>query len=744
MRTWFALCCAQTLAAVSFGTLADGEPWQGFAADRETVVARKTGEPPPADAPYRNMALDIERRIDDLLPRLTDMEKAHLLHATGWLSMGNIPRIGLSVFRTPDAGQGPRAEGRPGITYFPAPIAYAATFDKALVREIGRVMGEETRAVYPASLGGNGVARMLLGPGANIARVPVCARNFEYFGEDPRLSGETAAAWIGGLQSVRVAPCMKHYCFNEQEYSRLQIDVDCPERAVREIYTRPWEIAIKKSDPWAVMNSYNKFRGKWTSHSSYLNDMLIEAGFSGAFVPDWGGYHDAADAINGGTTIESATAEDAKRDAGDLRLLADGKIDRARFEEAVRRALRLYFRVGAFDSRTADDQALQAKCEASFRSDDHQAVARRAAEESFVLVKNEGGFLPRRAKTIAVVGPYANRRHAMSEGDTRYAICGGAVAVKAAREITPLEGFRMVFGSVNVLTGDNAVAVATQADFVVYCGGIDHTFDTEAGGGGHVEPNDRRDLYLEAEDGRVQEDEIRAIAAANPNLVVVLNGGAPVSVEEWHEKAKAIFVTWYGGEFGGEVLARMVAGEVNPSGRLPYTYGKNLRDWPAMRYGVKSYPGEWALVEEGRKGWVRETPKQYYYDGIWVGYRGFEHFGIAPRYPFGHGLSFTTFDVSAPAVSEADDGGARKVRVTVRNTGGRAGRHAVLLWATKPTQADASEMPLRELVAFGSVELPAGEAKTISFDIGFEELKYWSEVANAWRMPKGDISFCAD
>ena len=744
MKSKFALSFAQALAVAALGVLADEHPWQGFAADRETVVVKKTGEPPPADAPYRNSALDVERRIEDLLPRMTDKEKAHLLHATGWLSMGNIPRIGLAVFRTPDAGQGPRAEGRPGITYFPAPIAYAATFDKVLVREVGRVMGEETRAVYPAALGGNGVARMLLGPGANIARVPVCGRNFEYLGEDPRLSGETAAAWIEGLQSVRVAPCMKHYCFNEQEYSRLQIDVDCPERAVREIYTRPWEIAIRKSDPWAVMNSYNKFRGQWASHNAALNGILFEAGFSGAIIPDWGGYHGAADAINGGTTIESATAEDVERDARDLQLLAEGKIDRARFDEAVRRALRLYFRVGAFDSQTSEDRELQARCEANFRSADHQAVARRAAEESFVLVKNEGGFLPRRAKTVAVVGPYANRRHAMCEGDTRFSICGGAVAVKAAREITPLEGFRTVFGAESVLTGDNAAAVAERADLVVYCGGIDHTFDTEAGGGGHVEPNDRRDLYLEAEDGRVQEDEIRAVASANPNLVVVLNGGAPVSVEEWHERAKAIFVTWYGGEFGGEVLAQMVKGEVNPSGRLPYTYGKSLHDWPAIRYGVKSYPGEWTLVDEGWKGWTRETPKQYYYDGIWVGYRGFEHFGIAPRYQFGHGLSYTTFEVSAPTVSKADDKGCRTVSVTVRNTGGCEGRHAVLLWASKPPQIDAPEMPLRELVAFESVALAVGEAKTVSFVVGFEELKYWSEASKAWRMPKDGISFRAE
>jgi len=719
--------------------------WQGFATDREVVTRAAVTNPPPANAPYRNPDLGVDERIADLLPRLTPQEKVHLLHATGGLTMGNIPRIGLSVFRTPDAGQGPRAEKRPGITYFPAPIAFAAAFDHTLVRDIGRVMGEETRAVYPAGLDGNGVGRMLLGPGANIARVPVGARNFEYFGEDPRLSGETAADWISGLQSVRVAPCMKHYCFNEQEYSRQLVDVDCPERAVREIYTRPWEIAVRKADPWAVMNSYNKFRGRWTSHSAYLNDLLAEAGFSGAIVPDWGGYHGAVGAINGGTTIESGTDEDAVRDAENLKQLAEGKIDRTRFDEAVRRALRLYFRVGAFDADSAADKALQAKCEAAFHSAEHQSVARRAAEESFVLVKNEGGFLPfaRPNARVAVVGPYANRRHAMSEGDVRLVIYGGAAAVKAAREITPLEGFRNVFGAANVVTGDDSVATAAKADLVIYCGGIDHTFDCEAGGANHVEPNDRRDIYLEAEDGRVQEDEIRAIAAVNPNLVVALNGGAPVSVEEWHDKAKAIFVTWYGGEFGGEVLARMITGDVNPSGRLPYTYGKQLRDWPAVRYGVKSYPGEWAFVEEGRQNWRREEPKQYYYDGIWVGYRGFERFGIEPRYPFGHGLAYTDFEVRNLAVGAVDPSGRRRVTCTVANVGNRAGRHAVLLWAAKPPMPGV-EMPARELVAYESVMLEPGADAKISFNIGFEELKYWDDAANGWKMPVGDVRFAAD
>lgn len=733
-----------TVATLTWGispAYGDEKGWVGFAVDKGTGVkaTATTALPPPADAPYRNPGLDVEKRIDDLLPRLLPEEKCRLLHAVGGLSFGHIPRIGLELFRACDAGMGPRAEERPGITAFPAPIAYAASFDRELVREIGRVMGEETRAVYPVGCDNGGIARILLGPGVNIARTPVCGRNFEYFGEDPRLSGETAAAWIAGLQSVGVAPCMKHYCFNEQEYSRNLVDVDCPERAVREIYTRPWEIAIRRTDPWAFMNSYNRFRGEWTSHSRHLNDMLArEYGGSGAFIPDWGGYHGDIKAINGGTTIESACDADDERDRKEVELVRQGLIEKDRFDDAVRRALRLYFRIGAFDGGSAADKARQAKCEKAFHSPEHQAVARRAAEEGFVLVRNANGFLPleRKGVKVAVVGPYADYRHNMREGDTRLVIHGGAAAIKAAQEVTPLEGFRAVFGAENVLGGSDAVALAKQADTVIYCGGIDHMYDSEAGGGGHIEPNDRRDIFLRAFDGRIQEDEIRAIAAVNPNVIVALNGGAPVSVEEWHEAVKAIFVTWYGGEFGGEVLARMVKGEVNPSGCLPYTYGKTLHDWPSMRFGRLSYPGEHPFVANGEKGWDREDPKQVYLDGIWVGYRGFEKFGTGVRYPFGFGLSYTTFSLSA----EEKDG---KLEVTVRNVGKRAGRRVVRCWASKPAQPDA-EMPQRELVDFASVTLKPGESSRVVFAPGFEELKYWSESANAWKLPAGKIVLSAD
>lgn len=735
------IACALAAATAAFAE----EEFVGFAEGGEIVAdSGFAGIPPPADAPYRDPSLDIEKRIDDLLPRLTDEEKAHLVHATGTDTMGHIPRIGLATFRTPDAGGGARAEKRPGITYFPAPIAYAAAFDRALAFEIGRAMGEETRAVYPAGLDANGIGRMLLGPGVNIARTPLGARNFEYFGEDPRLTGEIAASWTEGLQSVRVAPCMKHYCFNDQEADRTIINVLCGDRAAREIYMRPFEIAVRRADPWAYMSGYNKFRGRWTSQNAELNDVLLrEYGATGALVPDWGGVHGMPSAINAGTTIESHTKENPDRDREDVRLLAEGVIDRARFDEAVRRALRLYFRVGAFDADTAGERELQAKCEASFRSDAHRSLARRAAEEGFVMVKNDG-FLPFAGGKVAVVGPLADVKHAMHDKDTSLRRHGGSGAVKAAAEITPLEGFRAVFGAENVVTGADAAAAAAGADIVIYCAGTDHSLDREVLGRGHIVPHDRPGILLPKSGRIAQDDEILAVADANPNLVVLLNGGAPLSVEKWHGRAKAIFVTWYGGEFGGEVAARMVRGDVNPSGRLPYTYGRDVRDWPAVRLGERSYPGVWPGRKPWRKGgkWKYEgEPTVEYLDGIWVGYRGFDRDGVEPRYPFGHGLSYTEWETSAPEAVRSGD--SFEVTCRVRNAGRMAGRRSVLLWASKPDQPDA-EMPRRELVAFDSVVLAPGESAEVRFKVGFEELKYWSEADSCWKMPAGEIAFAVD
>ncbi|MBR6471683.1 MAG: glycoside hydrolase family 3 C-terminal domain-containing protein, partial [Victivallales bacterium] len=406
----------------------------------------------------KHTAKSLEQQIEKLLAKLTLDEKLCLIRGRTDFNTGDVPRLGIEGIRTSDGPQGVRLEDGRTTTALPCGQALSCTFSPKSAEKAGRLLGRECRAL--------GV-QALLGPGMNLMRTPLNGRSFEYFGEDPRLCGETAAAWIAGLQSVKVAPCLKHYCFNDQEADRTIIDVECPDRAAREIYIRPFEIAVQKADPWAFMNSYNKYRGQWTSHSAYLNDILCkEYGATGAMIPDWGGVHGMPEAINGGTSIQSSTKVDPARDKRELKLLAEGKIDRARFDDSVRRALRLYFRVGAFDADDPKERALQKRCEESFRSQEHQDLARRAAEEGFVMVKNDG-LLPFRGKTVAVVGPLVEVKHAMSDKDTDLRWHGGSGAVKAAREITPLEGFRRVFGEENVITGANAAEVAAKADIVV-------------------------------------------------------------------------------------------------------------------------------------------------------------------------------------------------------------------------------------------------------------------------------------
>jgi len=666
---------------------------------------------PPPNALYRNPAAPIEDRITDVLKYMTSEEKMAILHMTSGASAGDLPRLGLVNFRVCDGPNGSRCD-RP-ITYLPSCIAYAAAWDRDLVFEAAQVMGRENRACWAET---ESVGRVLLGPGAGIARSPTGARNFEYFGEDPLLSGEIAAAYCRGLQSVGVAPCLKHYVLNDQEWARTVIDVNCPERALREIYVRPFEIAVRKADPWSIMNAYNLIRGAFASHCLSVNNYLREAGWTGALVPDWGGYHGDIAAINGGTTIESGCKKDAKRDMDEVKLLAEGKLDKALVEKAWRDALRFYFRVGAFDAESAAEKALQAECVRLLRGREHRAVAYRAAAESLVLLKNETNFLPldeKTVKTVCVLGPNANRTHSMI-GGKHLRDCGGSGAVLAGREPTPLEVAWARFGGGNVYTDAKD---ASKADVVLYFGGFNHHIDREVIGWGLIDKADRKDITLDD----TQVAEILSLAKANPKLVVALTTGAPVAVDPWEESVPAIFVRWYAGEEGPAAFYDALFGKVNPSGKLPYTFGKQLSDWYCHRLGEKVFPG--VKLAEQRNGAEAE---ESYDDGIWVGYRGFDKFKIAPKYPFGFGLSYTTF-----AFEKAGACGAK-----VTNTGTRTGRCVVQCYVSKPGSATV-EMPEKELVDFTSVELAPGESKTVSFDLGFEQLKYFDETQNAWMLAKG-------
>jgi len=743
MKKLLFICLAGVGAAVAAGDSPDGY----LLAEGIAKVTKLVGvtNMPPETAVYRDPSRSVEERVEDLIRYMDMREKFAVGTMPQILSAGGIPRIGLADFRTLDGPGGPRTctsssdNGAP-VTYFPAPIAYAATWDKELVRAIGRALGEETRGCFKSD---NVPARMLLGPTVNIARSPLGGRAFENYGEDPVLAGKMAAEFCRGLQSVKVSPCIKHFILNDQEWCRLVIDVNVSERALREIYARPFEIAAKDADVWAMMNSYNSIRGQFASCNLPMQQMLFDYGFSGAVYADWGGFKTPELSYNGGTTMWTCHSRNWTEIDGLVKKYEAGAFDKARFEDNLRRNLRQAFRVGAFDTWTKRDRVEQLQYEKSVGSKEHVDLAYRTAAESFVLLRNEDGFLPLergRVKKVAVIGPGADQQYSMI-GKNGVHQCGGAAAIYPIAEPTVLEACVKEFGRENVLFAPgfrydvhngvtvpgmverDPVSAAKEADLVIFCGGTDHSYDREAAGGGYVQNSDKKDIDLVGPQARL----IERVAKVNPNVVVALNIGSPVMVEPWDEMVKGIIVTWYSGQTGAQALVDTILGRVNPSGKLPYTFGHDLEDWPCHRLGELSYPGVMTnRLDSANHDHLAIFAKQEYLDGIWVGYRGFEHFDTEPKYPFGFGLGYTEF--------EYEEAGDFSVKVT--NVGKRTGRAVVQCYIAKPEQPDA-EMPVKELVDFASVDLKAGEAKVVRFSPTSEWTRYWSERANGWRQARG-------
>jgi beta-glucosidase len=676
-------------------------------------------DPMLTGAKYLDATAPIEERVNDLFSRLTPDEKVALIHGSGLFSYGDIPRIGLPEINMTDGPQGVRLESGTA-TAFPCGLAMAATWDSMMVQKAGAAMGDECRALG---------RRVYLAPGLDIMRTPLGGRNFEYMGEDPFLAGKIAAGYIRGVQSQGVAACVKHWDFNEQEHWRTTISVDCDERAVEEIYTPAFETAVREGKVWAIMPAYNRFRGDYCTASKYLNQQILEDqfGFDGALISDWGAWHDDKLAIEGGCTIEMPSIKDPADDAALAKRIADGEISQTDFDEAVRRNLRLLFRVGAFEAWTNGNLNTPA----------HQEISREAAAESIVLLKNKHNVLPLdvdQLKRIAVIGPNADQYQTMADG-LGLGLHGGSGATRPPYEITPLTALQKRFGNKiiyapgisfgNKLSSPNpiadAVAAAKSADAVIFFGGTDHSYDREALGWGNVKGADKPDLELKGP----QADLIRKIAAVNPNTIVVLINGAPISVEQWYNRVPGIIEAWYGGMEAGDAIADVLFGEVNPSGKLPCTFGKRLNDWLCHQLGPKSFPGT------GNNGEVD------YLDGIWVGYRHFDEAGIQPRFPFGYGLSYTTFkygkvELSATQISGDD---TLTVSLPIMNTGKRAGAEVAELYIHE--DRPVLPRPPQELKGFVRVFLQPGETKMASFEIHRRDLSYWDVSTHAWRATPG-------
>lgn len=607
---------------------------------------------------YLDPAQPVEKRVEDLLSRLTLEEKVSLLHGDSKFTTAAIPRLGIPRRWLSDGPHGVREDIGPDTwnpaghtndfaTALPAGICLAATWNTGYAFSEGVVIGQEARARGKD---------IMLGPGVNILRTPLCGRNFEYLGEDPLLSGAMAAAYVKGAQSQDIASCVKHFAANNQEQERGSINVEMDERTLREIYLPAFKMVVQQGGVWCVMGAYNQFRGEHCCHNDYLLNQILkgEWGFQGLVMSDWAGVHDTRQAALNGLDLEMGSA--GKYDDFYLARpyregLQKGDYPPAGLDNKVRRNLRVMIATHVLDPRRATGTLNTAA---------HQSTAEQVAAEGMVLLKNKKQLLPldaQRIKTIAVIG----------ENATRLQTHGGeSSAIKAFYEITPLQGIQKRAGqAVSVTYAEGyrkgggpelaaaAIQAARQADVVIFIGGLNHDpgFDCEG--------TDRRDLQLPYG----QDDLIQKIVAANPRTVVVLEG-TMVTMDEWLGKVPAVLQAWYPGMEGGTALAAVLFGDVNPSGKLPCTFPKKLMDSPAHALGA--YPGTNGTVT--------------YKEGLLVGYRWFDTKHVEPLFPFGFGLSYTRFKYSHLKLAVMPDGRRLTAEFEVTNTGDRPGAEVAELY----------------------------------------------------------------
>ncbi len=722
------------------------------------LLAAACASPGSKDLPaYLDTTLSVEERVADALPRLTTEEKVALTHAQSKFSSRGVPRLGIPEVWCTDGPHGIRPEvlwdewdqagwTNDSCTAFPALSCLAATWDREMSLLFGRGIGEEAR--YRGK-------DILLGPGVNICRTPLNGRNFEYMGEDPWLAGQMVVPYVRGVQENGVAACVKHFAVNNQETRRTATSSNVGDRALYEIYLPAFEAAVREGGAWAIMGSYNLYNGQFNCHNKrLLQDILKgEWGFDGVVVSDWGGCRDTDEAIANGLDMEYGTWTNGLTGAASdsysnyhlanpyLQRLADGRADTPDLDDKASRVLRTIFRT----SMSGEPHW------GSFNSPEHYAAARTIAAAGTVLLKNDG-VLPLSVPdggTLVVIGENAVKKMVVG---------GGSSNLKTKYEITPLEALREAFPNAEVLwergyVGDtstsynkvdtgqdlsdprsparllsDALAATRGADAVVFIGGLNKS------SGQDNEGTDRADISLPYG----QEELIAALEEAVPHLVVVNISGSPVSMP-WAEGAGAVVQGWYGGSETGHALADVLTGAVNPSGRLPFTLPKSLSDGPLKT--ERQYPG---IREEGSEWW-----QEYYDEGVFVGYRWYEAQGIGVCFPFGHGLSYTTFDygkarlsrssaacAGSYGVSDSRLGDAvSRVSLTVSNTGSRDGSEVVQLYLAPP--AGGPERPVKELRGFEKVAVQAGASATVSIDIPVRALTRFDEAAHAWVVDPG-------
>ncbi len=684
--------------------------------------------------------VQMEKRIEKLIKKMTLEEKVGLLHGNSKFYVAGVERLGIPEWSLSDGPHGVRAEinrhdwayagwTNDSASYFPTGTAFAAAWNPELAYRRGEVLGEEARWRKKD---------VLLGPGVNIIRSPLCGRNFEYMSEDPYMNSVLAVAYIKGLQSRDVACSVKHFAVNNQETNRTTVDVECSERALREIYLPAFKAAVQEGGALTVMAAYNKFRGEFCAENNYLVRKILrnEWGFDGVYVTDWGAAHSTVPSMEAGLDLEMGTLIDKYEDwyyANPLiEAVKSGKIPMSLVDEKVGDVLRVMIKTNVLDPKKRFGPG-------SMNTKEHQQATYDAAAEAIVLLKNQNNLLPldfSSIKSLAVIGDNATRKH--SNG-------GLSSEIKAVYEVTPLEALRAKWGDkVDIrfaqgyeklstfVEGSNngqssgtfssktqesdallkeAVEVARTSDVALLICGLNHDYDTES--------FDR--LNMDIPYGQVEL--IQEVVKANPRTIVVMIAGSPLNMAAVDICSPAIVWAWFNGMEGGNALVDVLSGKVNPSGKMPFTTPVSLDQSPAHALG--NFPGRDLKVN--------------YEEDILVGYRWFDTKGLPVVYPFGYGLSYTTFNYSNLNTDKKtyDQADTIQATFTLTNTGDREGAEVAQLYVSDPV---CSVMrPVKELKGFKKVFLKPGESRRITLDIPVSSLAFYSEAQSQFVVEPGEF-----
>ena len=703
---------------------------------------------------YLDQTKSEEQRIDDAISRMTLAEKIRIIHAQSKFSSAGVPRLGFPDFWTDDGPHGVRpdvlwdeweqaGQTNDSCVAFPALTCLAASWNPQMSRIYGEALGEE--ALYRGK-------DMILGPGVNINRTPLNGRNFEYMGEDPFLASVMVVPYIQGLQSKGVAACVKHYCLNNEEEYRHQVNVIVSDRALHEIYLPAFKAVVEKGKTWGIMGSYNLYKNEHNCHNQWTLNKILKGDwkYDGVVVSDWGGAHDLEQSVKNGLDIEFGTWTDGltmgATNAYDnyylslpyMRAIQEGKFTQKELNDKVRRVLRLFYRTTMNPNRP----------HGFLYSESHYAAARQIAEEGIVLLQNKNSVLPintQKAKRVLVVGENAIK--IMTVG-------GGSSSLKVQREISPLEGLKArlakdgidvdyargyvgdVTGNYNgVTTGQNlndnrseaeliaeAIEKAKTADYVIMFGGLNKSDFQDCEG------HDRKQFELPYNQDKL----IEALAKANKNFVYVNISGNAVAMP-WKEKVAGIVQGWFIGSESGEALASILTGDANPCGKLPFTWVNSLNEVGA--HALNTYPGTWR--KEGGTNTKGNIIDEEYKEGIYVGYRWTDKERIKPTFAFGHGQSYTQFAISnlrSDKVQMKQDG-TIAFTVNVKNTGKRAGSEVVQLYIHDVKSS--VDRPKKELKGFQKVYLQPGENKDVTITINKEALSFYDESSSSWKAEAG-------